>query len=76
MFIGLCAAYIGSYVGKAVLKVSPDSMPIIVALIAAACMAVFEFFIQKKDKKVLENFSLAGSMLVAMAVAIVIQMIG
>lgn len=45
MFIGLCAAYIGSYIGKSVVKVSADRMPIIVVLISAACMAVFEFFI-------------------------------
>ena len=74
MFVGLCAAYIGSYVGKAVLREEPDSMPLIVALIAAACMAVFEYLIQKKDKNVLENFSLAASMLVAMAAAVMIQM--
>ena len=75
MFVGLCAAYIGSYVGKAFLRVEPDRMPLTVAFIAAACMAVFEYFIQKKDKKVLENFSLAASMLIAMAAAVVIQMI-
>lgn len=74
MFVGLCAAYIGSYIGKAIPRDGSDIMPLIVAVIAAACMAVFEFFIQKKGKAVLENFSLAASMLVAMALAVVIQM--
>lgn len=74
MFVGLCAAYIGAYVGKAIPREGMDVMPIIVALIAAAAMGVFEFFIQKKGKVVLENFSLAASMLVAMAAAVVINL--
>jgi hypothetical protein len=41
--------------------------------VAAIVMAVFEFLIQKKEMKVLENFSLAASMLFAMAVAVVFQ---
>lgn len=75
MFVGLCAAYIGSYIGKAVPREGSDVMPIIVAVVAAAVMAVFEYLIQKKGKNVLENFSLAASMLVAMAAAVVIQMV-
>ena len=75
MFVGLCAAYIGSYIGKAIPREGSDIMPIIVAVIAAGCMAVFEYFIQKKGKAVLENFSLAASMLIAMAAAVIICMI-
>lgn len=74
MFIGLCGAYIGSYVGKAVPRENSDWMPLVVAFIAAAAMAVFEFFIQKKGKTQLENFSLAASMLIAMAGAVVINL--
>lgn len=74
MFVGLCAAYIGSYIGKAIPRDGSDIMPIIVAVIAACIMAVFEYFIEKKGKAVLENFSLAASMLFAMAAAVVIQM--
>lgn len=74
MFVGLCAAYIGSYVGKAIPREGMDVMPIIVALIAAVAMGVFEFLIQKKGKAVLENFSLAASMLIAMAAAVVINL--
>lgn len=83
MFVGLCAAFIGAYVGEAVIGrpieggggFTRDVMPIAVAFIAAVAMAVFEFFIQKKGKKVLENFSLAASMLIAMAAAVLIQLI-
>lgn len=74
MFVGLCAAYIGAYVGKAVPREGSDVMPLIVAAIAAVIMAVFEFLIQKKNMKALENFSLAASMLIAMAMAVVISM--
>lgn len=75
MFIGLCGTYIGAYVGKAIPREGSDIMPLIVAAIAAAVMAVFEYFIQKKGKAVLENFSLAASMLIAMALAVVIGMV-
>ena len=74
MFIGLCGAYIGAYVGQAVPREGSDWMPLAVAAIAAAVMAVFEFFIQKRGKAVLENFSLAASMLIAMGLAVAIHM--
>ena len=75
MFVGLCAAYIGAYIGKAIPREGQDVMPLIVAVIAALVMAVFEYFIQKKGKAALENFSLAASMLVAMAAAVLFQMV-
>lgn len=74
MFVGLCAAYIGSYIGKMTPGGGSDFMPIIVASIAAVCIAAFEFLIQKKKMLVLENFSLAASMLIAMAGAVLIHM--
>ena len=74
MFVGLCAAYIGSYVGRLMPGEYFDIMPLFTAVVAAIVMAVFEFLIQKKDMKVLENFSLAASMLVAMAAAVVFQL--
>lgn len=73
MFVGLCAAYIGSYIGKLAPGGGSDYMPMIVAVIAAFCMAVFEFLIQKKNMLVLENFSLAASMLFAMSAAVFIH---
>jgi len=75
MFVGLCAAYIGSYIGKAIPREGQDMMPILVAVVAAIFMAMFEFFIQKKGMKVLENFSLAASMLLAMAFAVVFKLV-
>ena len=74
MFVGLCAAYIGSYVGKAAPGGGGDWMPLAVAGIAAVCMAGFEYLVQKKNMAVLENFSLAASMLIAMAAAVVLGM--
>lgn len=75
MFIGLCGTYIGAYVGKAIPREGSDVMPLLVALMAAAAMAVFEYFIQKKGKAVLENFSLAASMLIAMTGAVIIGLL-
>jgi len=75
MFVGLCAAYIGSYVGKAIPREGSDSMPLLVAIVAALAMAGFEYLIQKKGKAQLENFSLAASMLIAMAAAVVLSLI-
>ena len=71
MFVGLCAAYIGSYVGDGV--VNKNMMPIIVAIISAIIMALFEYLINKKNMKQLENFSLAASMLIAMIGAVMIN---
>ena len=73
MFIGLCGAYIGSYIGKAVPREGSDWMPLFVAAVAAAAMAVFEYFTRKKGKAALENFSLAASMLIAMAAAVLVS---
>ena len=81
MFVGLCGAYIGAYIGEAVTGRAVDGglvrdfMPLIVAAIAAAAMLVFEYFIQKKGKAILENFSLAASMLIAMAGAVIMGML-
>lgn len=75
MFVGLCASYIGSYIGKVFAPNDGDWMPLVIAAIAGLCMAVFEYFTQKKNMKVLDNFSLAASMLIAMAAAVVIQLV-
>ena len=73
MFVGLCAAYIGSYVGKAIPRAGSDIMPLIVAIVAAIAMAGFEYLIEKKGMAKLESFSLAAAMLIAMAAAVVIS---
>lgn len=75
MFVGLCAAYIGAYIGQAMPGGGSNYMPIFVATVAALSMAVFEYLVQKKKMLVLENFSLAASMLIAMAAAVAVNMI-
>jgi len=74
MFVGLCAAYIGSYVGRLMPGDYFDIMPLFTAVVSAIVMAIFEYLIQKKNMSSLENFSLAASMLVAMAAAVVFQL--
>lgn len=75
MFVGLCAAFIGSYVGAAIPREGSDYMPLLTAIVSGIIMMIFEYLIQKKDMKVLENFSLAASMLIAMAFAVVVQLV-
>lgn len=72
MFIGLCSAYIGSYVGSFVAY--GDYMPLFVAVISALVMAVFEYLATKKGLSVLDNFSVAVSMLCGMIAAVVINL--
>lgn len=85
MFVGLCATFIGAYAAELIrgfaspeviakLETSKGEpwMRFLVAVMAAGAMAVFEYFIQKKGKTALENFSLAASMLIAMAGAVLI----
>ena len=67
LFVGLCATFVGSYVGRAV---HADWMPLTVALIAGAVMGVLEYLPHKKGMVWLENFSLAASMLAPMAAAV------
>lgn len=68
MFVGMCATYVGSYVGGAA---HGNWLPLFTALAAAAGMAVCEFLERKKNLRVLESFDLAASMLLAMAAAVV-----
>ena len=77
MFIGMVSAYIGSYAGDFIsgngrFTFSGDWTPLAVVAAAALAMAVFTYFSEKKGKEWLENFSIAGSMLVGMLVAVLI----
>jgi len=74
MFIGLVAAYVGSYVGT--FTSSGNYMPLVVLAVSAAAMAVFTWFIEKKHMVWLESFAVAGSMLVAMAAAVGLGQLG
>ena len=75
MFIGLVSAYIGSYIGGFVsgngrFTFQGSLVPIIVAAVSAAVMALFTWLAEKKNMVWLESFSIAGSMLIGMLAAI------
>lgn len=78
MFVGLVTAYIGSYVGgfvssNGLFSFSGSWLPIAVAVVAALVMAVFIWLAEKKNAAWVESFSIAGSMIVAMAAAIALR---
>lgn len=73
MFIGLCATFLGSYVGR--LCVYGEAVPVLTAVSAAAVSAVFDYLVRKKGMTGLESFSLALSMLFAMACAVVLDIL-
>ena len=68
MFVGLVSAYIGSYLGE--WTSAGNYMPLFVAAVSAAAMGLFEYLARKKGMTWLDNFSMAGSMLVGMAAAV------
>lgn len=77
MFIGLVSAYIGSYIGDFIsggaggmLSFTGDWLPIAVAVVAGAVMSVFVWLVEKKQAAWVESFSIAVSMLIAMASAV------
>ena len=70
MFIGLVAAYVGSYIATYTSTPEHNMVPMIVLLASAVAMAFFTYLIEKKQILWLENFSIAGSMLIGMAVAV------
>lgn len=72
MFIGLCTAYISSYIGGFVSDTT-NYLPLLTAGVAAAVMAVFTSL--AKRFKWIENFDVALSMLIAMAAAVLVAYI-
>ncbi len=81
MFIGLITAYIGSYIGQLVqlqsgaLVITGQYLQLVTLAFSAIAMAVFVYFAEKKKMAWLDNFSIAGSMLVGMAAAVVTNII-
>ena len=77
MFIGLITAYIGSYIGQLVqlqagkLVITGQYLQLVTLVGAALAMGVFIWIAEKKQKAWVENFSIAGSMLVGMTAAVV-----
>ena len=79
MFIGLVSAYIGSYIGTIVsgnglLTFTGNVMPLIVAVVSGAVMALFVYLAEKKKQGWVDSFSVAGSMLIGMAAAVLIKL--
>ena len=77
MFIGMVSAYIGSYAGEFIsgngrFTFTGNWTPLVVVAAAALAMAVFTYFSEKKGKEWLDNFSIAGSMLIGMLAAVLI----
>ena len=75
MFIGLICAYLGSYVGGFVsgggmFRFGGSWIPLAVAAVACLAMAGFLWLYEKKHVGWVESFSIAGSMLIAMAAAV------
>lgn len=76
MFIGLVSTYIGRYLGgfvseNGLFTFNGDLTPLIVILVSAAVMGIFVFFIEKKKMAWLDGFSIAGSMIIGMAAAVI-----
>lgn len=75
MFIGLVSAYLGSYIGTIVsgdglFTFTGDWLPLAVAAVAAVVMAGFIWLSEKREAAWVDSFSVAGSMLIAMASAV------
>ena len=80
MFIGLVSAYIGSYIGgfvssKGLFTFKGDFTPLIVVAVSGAVMAFFIWLSKKPKFAFVENFSIAASMLLGMASAVIINLI-
>ncbi|MBQ2866394.1 MAG: DUF5058 family protein [Clostridia bacterium] len=70
MFIGLCTAYISSYIGTFANDVS-SFLPLLTACVAAAVMLAFTALAKNPRFRWVENFDVALSMLIAMAAAVI-----
>ncbi len=80
MFVGLVSAYIGSYIGdfisgEGMFAFAGDWMPLIVVAVSGAVMAGFIYLGEKKHMGWLESFSIAGSMILGMAAAVVLGLV-
>ena len=78
MFIGLVSAYIGSYIGSFVsghglFTFAGSLLPLAVVAVAALVMAGFIWLAEKKNAAWVDSFSVAGSMIVAMAAAVLLR---
>lgn len=81
MFIGLITAYTGSYIGQLIqlgnggLNITGQYLQLVTFAFSALAMWVFTFFAEKKKMIWLDNFSIAGSMLVGMSASVLCALI-
>ena len=80
MFVGLVSAYIGSYIGgfvsgEGLFTFAGSWVPLVVAAVSALVMALFIKLSESKHFAWVDNFSIAGSMLVGMASAVAVSLI-
>ena len=80
MFIGLVTAYVGSYIGNLVsgnglFTFTGDWLPLVVVLVSGIVMAAFIYLVEKKKLAWVDNFSIAGSMLIGMASAVIVGLL-
>ncbi len=74
MFVGMVSAYLGSYIGgfvsgNGLFTFSGSWTPLLTAAVSALAMAVFIRLAEKKHWDWLDNFSVAGSMVLGMLAA-------
>ena len=74
MMIGLCSAFVGSYMGMAIR--STAFIPFLTALVSALFIALCERVAKKTGSEILDSFSLALSMLCGMAGSVFMNMGG
>ena len=79
MFIGMVSAYIGSYIGNFIsgngaFTFTGNWIPLVVVGVSGLSMAFFIWLSEKKGMAWLESFSIAASMILGMASAVVVSM--
>lgn len=80
MFIELVSTYIGRYLGgfiseNGLFTFTGDYIPLVVIIVSAAVMALFIFLSEKKKLAWLDSFSIAGSMIIGMAAAVIVGLL-
>lgn len=79
MFIGLVSAYIGSYIGgfvsgNGLFSFAGSFLPLIVVAVSGCVMAGFVYLAERKNMAWVDSFSIACSMLIGMAAAVVVKL--
>ena len=79
MFIGLVSAYVASYIGgfisgEGIFTFKGDWVPLVVVAVSALAMAFFIWLSEKKKLAWVDSFSIAGSMILGMASAVIVSL--